>query len=58
MQDPEARRAIFAKAFRLITERAYFLPMFTYVKNYGFSRQLRFSPFYDDNTRFYRASWN
>jgi peptide/nickel transport system substrate-binding protein len=55
--DAEKRRALYATAFRKITERAYFLPLFTYVKTYGFARTLDFTPFYDDNPRFYRARW-
>ncbi len=55
--DAERRRTLYAQAFRLITERAYFLPLFTYVKTYGFSRQLDFTPWPDDNPRFYRARW-
>ena len=55
--DAERRKALYAQAFRLITERAYFLPLFTYVKTYGFSKQLAFTPFVDDNPRFYRARW-
>lgn len=55
--DADRRRSLYARAFHLITERAYFLPLFTYVKTYGFSRQLDFTPFTDDNPRFYRARW-
>ena len=57
LPDPGKRRARYAQAFRLITERAYFLPLFTYVKTYGFSRALDFIPYPDDNPRFYRARW-
>ena len=41
----------------LITERAECLPMFTYVKTYGFSRQLNFKPYPDELPRFYLSSW-
>ena len=34
-----------ATPIKLITERAEWLPMFTYVKTYGFSRQLNFKPY-------------
>ena len=31
--------------------------MFTYVKTYGFSRQLNFKPFPDELPRFFLSSW-
>ncbi len=57
LPDPDQRRALYAQAFHLVSDRAYMLPLFTYVKTYAFSKQLDFTPFYDDNPRFYRARW-
>lgn len=53
----DSRRQVYAQAFKRITEQAYFLPIFTYVKTYAFSRDLNFKPYLDDNPRFYRAAW-
>jgi peptide/nickel transport system substrate-binding protein len=55
--DPDERRRAYSDAIRRITARADWLPLFTYVKTYGFSRQLRFTPFQDDLPRFYLSSW-
>ena len=55
--DPDKRRADYSGAIRLITSRAEFLPLFTYVTTYALSRQLNFRPFRDELPRFYLASW-
>ena len=55
--DPDQRRQAYSAAIKLITENADFLPLFTYVKTYGFSRQLNFKPFPDELPRFYLSSW-
>ncbi len=55
--DPDQRRKAYSDAIRRITEQADWLPMFTYVKTYGFTRQLRFTPHQDDLPRFYLSSW-
>ncbi len=55
--DAARRKALYAQALRLVSERAYMIPVFTYVKTYAFSRQLAFTPYADDNPRFYRAKW-
>jgi peptide/nickel transport system substrate-binding protein len=55
--DPDQRRKYYSEAIKLITERAEWIPMFTYVKTYGFSRQLNFRAFPDELPRFYLSSW-
>ena len=55
--DPGRRRALYRQALLRISEQAYILPIFTYVKTYAFARSLDFTPFADDNPRFYRARW-
>jgi peptide/nickel transport system substrate-binding protein len=55
--DPKARQKAYDEAFRLISDRAHFLPLFTYVKNYGMSKELNSRPYADDWARFYLASW-
>jgi peptide/nickel transport system substrate-binding protein len=55
--DPDRRRKYYSQAISLITQQAAFIPLFTYVKTYGFSRQLNFRAFTDELPRFYLSSW-
>jgi peptide/nickel transport system substrate-binding protein len=55
--DPDQRRKNYSEAIRLITQHAYWLPMFTQTITYGLSRQLNFKPYPDELPRFYLASW-
>jgi len=55
--DPDRRRADYSAALRRITEQAYFMPMFTYVRLYATSKQLNFKTHRDELPRFYLASW-
>ncbi len=55
--DPKVRAKAYDDAFRLVSERAHFMPLFTYVKNFGMSKDLNFKPHSDDRARFYLASW-
>ena len=55
--DPDQRRRFYSQAIKLVTEQAYFLPLHTYVVNYGVSRSLNFKPYPDELPRFFLASW-
>ncbi len=55
--DPEARKRAYAKAINLITDRAYWLPVSTYVTVYGLSRQLDFKAYPDEMPRFFWSKW-
>ncbi|MEI7710692.1 MAG: ABC transporter substrate-binding protein [Rhodospirillales bacterium] len=55
--DPDQRRKSYSAAIKLITERANWLPLYTYTITYGLSRQLNFKPYPDELPRFYLASW-
>jgi peptide/nickel transport system substrate-binding protein len=55
--DADQRRGLYAKAIRLITSQAYWLPTHTYATTYGVSRALNFRPYPDELPRFYLASW-
>jgi peptide/nickel transport system substrate-binding protein len=55
--DPDQRRKNYSEAIRLITERALWLPLYTYSITYGLSRELNFKPSRDEIPRFYLASW-
>ena len=55
--DPEARKAVYKKALQRIAEQAYWAPLFTYVSNNCFNKDLEFTPYPDAVPRFYRARW-
>jgi peptide/nickel transport system substrate-binding protein len=55
--DPEARKKAYSAAIKLATEKAYWMPLFTYVNAYAFSKQLDFKTYPDELPRFYLAKW-
>jgi peptide/nickel transport system substrate-binding protein len=55
--DPDQRRKAYSAAIKLITEKAYWMPMFTHTVTYGFSKQLNFKPYPDELPRFFLSSW-
>jgi peptide/nickel transport system substrate-binding protein len=55
--DGEERKQAYREALSIITEKAYWLPMFTYSKYYAWSADLSFEPTSDEIPRFYQASW-
>ena len=55
--DAAKRKEAYSAAVKLITEKAYWLPLFTYVSTYAFSKQLQFKTFPDELPRFYMAKW-
>ena len=55
--DPDQRRAAYRTAIKRISEQAFFLPLFTVVKTYGFSRALGFRAPADELPRFFLAGW-
>jgi peptide/nickel transport system substrate-binding protein len=55
--DPDKRRDAYSQAIKRLTEQADFMPLFTYVTYYAFSKQLNFKGFRDELPRFYLASW-
>ena len=55
--NPDERRQNYSNAIRIITERAFWLPLFTFSITYGFTRELTFKPSRDEIPRFYLASW-
>jgi peptide/nickel transport system substrate-binding protein len=55
--DPASRKKAYSAAVKLMTEKAYWLPLFTYVNAYAFSKQLEFKTFPDELPRFYFAKW-
>jgi peptide/nickel transport system substrate-binding protein len=55
--DAVTRKKAYSAAIKLMTEKAYWLPLFTYVNTYAFSKQLDFKTFPDELPRFYFAKW-
>lgn len=55
--DPDRRRAAYSAAIKLITQKAYWLPLFTDSVTYGYSKQLNFKPYPDELPRFFLSSW-
>lgn len=54
---PEDRKRSYSKAIHLITDRAYMLPVSTYVRVYGTARNLDFTPYSDEMPRFFWSKW-
>ena len=55
--DPDQRRKAYSAAIKMITERAYWIPLYTYTVTYGVSRQLSFKPYPDELPRFFLSTW-
>ena len=55
--DKEDRLDAYSAAIKIETEKAYWLPINTYVNTYAFSKELDFPTFPDELPRFYLAKW-
>jgi peptide/nickel transport system substrate-binding protein len=55
--DKAARAKAYSAAIKIATEKAYWLPINTYVNTYAFSKSLDFKTFPDELPRFYLAKW-
>lgn len=55
--DLPVRKKTYAEALKLIAEKAYLLPMFSYSVNYAYSSDLAFTAQPDELPRFYAARW-
>ncbi|MFG1311764.1 ABC transporter substrate-binding protein [Xanthobacter tagetidis] len=55
--ETEARLAAYAEALKVIAERAYLVPLFSYSSNYAFTKDLEFSAQPDELPRFFTARW-
>jgi peptide/nickel transport system substrate-binding protein len=54
---PEKRKEFYKKALQRIAEQAYWVPLFSYVSNYAFHKDLDFRPYPDEVPRFFQAKW-
>src|SRR5262245_5665398 len=55
--DPKVRQEAYRQAHKLITERAYAVPLYALVSWYVQSKDLVFKPYPDELPRFYEMSW-
>lgn len=55
--DPAVRKEAYGKALKIIAEKAYWLPLWSYNTNYAFSNDVNFTPTSDEIPRFFTASW-
>jgi peptide/nickel transport system substrate-binding protein len=55
--DPKVRENAYREAHKLITERAYAVPLYALVTWYVQSKELVFKPYPDELPRFYEMSW-
>jgi peptide/nickel transport system substrate-binding protein len=55
--DLEVRKEHYQKALKKIAEQAYWVPLYTYVMNYAFNKDLDFTPYGDAIARFYQCKW-
>lgn len=55
--DRAVREEAYGKALKLISEKAYWLPLWSYNTNYAFSKDVNFIPTSDEIPRFFTATW-
>jgi len=55
--DPAVRKDNYKMALQRITEQCYSVPLFTWVVNYAFSKDLDFKAWPDEIPRFYMTKW-
>jgi peptide/nickel transport system substrate-binding protein len=55
--DPAKRLALYDEAHRLITQNAYWVPLWSYAYFYAMTDDLQFQPTPDEIPHMYRASW-
>ena len=55
--DTAKRKKLYSKALKRIADQAYWCPMFTYVSNNCYSKDLNFTPYPDAVPRFFQAKW-
>ena len=55
--DESKRREVYAKALKRIADQAYWLPLFSWVANYAFNKDLDFTPYPDAVPRFFLTTW-
>ena len=57
LTDQGEREKLYSEAFNMIAKNVYWLPMFTYAKNYAYNKDLSIETTSDEIPRFYTAKW-
>ena len=57
LTDQGEREKLYGEAFNMISKNVYWLPMFTYAKNYAYNKDLSIETTSDEIPRFYTAKW-
>lgn len=55
--DPQVRKDNYSKALNRIAEEAYSVPLFTWVANYAFTKDLNFKAYADEIPRYFMCTW-
>jgi peptide/nickel transport system substrate-binding protein len=55
--DKAVRSKAYSAAIKIATEKAYWLPINTYVNRYAFTKEIEFKTYPDELPRFYLAKW-
>lgn len=55
--DEGKRKAYYAQALKILADEAYTAPLFTWVNNHCFSKDLDFTPYPDGVARFFLSKW-
>jgi peptide/nickel transport system substrate-binding protein len=55
--DPAVRKEAYKKALRIITEKAYGLPLYSLTTYYAAAKDLEFTPYPDEIPRFWEMTW-
>ena len=55
--DGEKRKEMYAQSIKILTEKAYWLPLFTYAVFYVYDKDLDFTPTSDETPRFMDMKW-
>ena len=55
--DQDVRKRAYRQVIKIATERAYWMPMHTYVTTYGLARNVEFKAYPDELPRFFLAKW-
>ncbi|MCM2293106.1 ABC transporter substrate-binding protein [Allorhizobium sp. BGMRC 0089] len=55
--DPDVRKDNYSKALKMIADKAYWVPLWTYGSNYIMAKDVKFAPTPDELIRFYDIGW-
>lgn len=56
--DQDRRKILYDKAFKRIADETYWLPLWSNPVNYAYDKHFVFTPYADENPRFFLAKWS